>query len=187
MCVACQRAYNADREYHKAKLRERYARCSAEHIADCTARRRRKAAAKAADRDAFRVEHGAVLQAARDAMAELRRRDAVWRATEWGHKNLAKRRARTSRGNFKRRVSMRAACVALVPAEFLIAQRALQNDRCAYCKCDLRGAGHQDHIIPVSKGGLHTPANIVWACERCNLQKGSKLDWTPDCVLQSNC
>lgn len=50
------------------------------------------------------------------------------------------------------------------------------NYRCAYCgrKCYLT----VDHVIPVSKGGEHSPCNIVPACVECNSKKGVKL-WKP--------
>nr|WP_290439438.1 HNH endonuclease [Leptolyngbya sp. 'hensonii'] len=32
-----------------------------------------------------------------------------------------------------------------------------------------------DHVIPKSKGGLHSWDNVVTACEPCNLKKGDKL------------
>ena len=41
---------------------------------------------------------------------------------------------------------------------------------CQYC-----GSGKRltlDHVIPRSKGGLHTWDNVVTACERCNSLKG---------------
>lgn len=34
-----------------------------------------------------------------------------------------------------------------------------------------------DHIVPSSKGGLHTWTNLVTACKRCNARKG---DFTPE-------
>ena len=33
----------------------------------------------------------------------------------------------------------------------------------------------RDHLIPVTKGGLHTKENIVPACQPCNARKGAKL------------
>jgi 5-methylcytosine-specific restriction endonuclease McrA len=45
--------------------------------------------------------------------------------------------------------------------------------KCVYC-------GHSDvkltmdHVIPISKGGLHTKDNIVPACRSCNSKKGAK-------------
>ena len=51
------------------------------------------------------------------------------------------------------------------------------NFECQYCgtKRDLT----LDHVIPSSKGGQHTWANLVTACKRCNSLKG---DRTPDLV-----
>lgn len=50
------------------------------------------------------------------------------------------------------------------------------NYRCAYCgkRCVLT----QDHVIPVSKKGEHSPYNVVPACAECNSKKGVKL-WKP--------
>ena len=44
--------------------------------------------------------------------------------------------------------------------------------RCQYCG---RDADSIDHVIPRSKGGTHTWENVVAACRRCNLLKGSRL------------
>lgn len=56
----------------------------------------------------------------------------------------------------------------------------LQERKCAYCKCELQDSGkHLDHIIPISRGGLHTTNNVQWTCPTCNLSKNDKLeeDW----------
>jgi 5-methylcytosine-specific restriction endonuclease McrA len=57
---------------------------------------------------------------------------------------------------------------------------AFYGDRCAYC-----GAGdriERDHIVPVTRGGLHEPTNVVPACRRCNRDKRDRLlgEWRPD-------
>jgi 5-methylcytosine-specific restriction endonuclease McrA len=38
---------------------------------------------------------------------------------------------------------------------------------------------HQEHHIPVAKGGGYTPNNILPACQSCNLSKGSRdpVEW----------
>jgi 5-methylcytosine-specific restriction endonuclease McrA len=41
---------------------------------------------------------------------------------------------------------------------------------CQYCGSSKRLT--LDHVIPRSKGGLHTWDNVVTACERCNSRKG---------------
>lgn len=50
------------------------------------------------------------------------------------------------------------------------------NQTCVYCG---NPATHVDHIVPVSKGGLHVENNLVSACERCNKSKNNRdfLTW----------
>jgi 5-methylcytosine-specific restriction endonuclease McrA len=43
--------------------------------------------------------------------------------------------------------------------------------RCAYCRSDAHPL-QRDHVIPLSRGGLDVPANVVPACEACNTSKG---------------
>lgn len=54
------------------------------------------------------------------------------------------------------------------------------NSRCAYC--GLKAKLTMDHIIPLSRGGLHCLENIVPACTSCNSKKGTKslLEWYPE-------
>ena len=42
---------------------------------------------------------------------------------------------------------------------------------CRYCG---RPATHVDHVVPVARGGPTHESNLVAACERCNLEKGSR-------------
>jgi len=41
---------------------------------------------------------------------------------------------------------------------------------CAYCGMP---ANHVDHVIPVCEGGSYSPDNLVAACQKCNLKKGT--------------
>lgn len=43
---------------------------------------------------------------------------------------------------------------------------------CQYCSGP---AETLDHVIPRSRGGLHSWENVVAACRRCNLHKGDRL------------
>ena len=43
---------------------------------------------------------------------------------------------------------------------------------CQYCGAT---AENVDHVIPRSRGGTHTWANVVAACKRCNTRKENKL------------
>ncbi len=47
---------------------------------------------------------------------------------------------------------------------------------CFYCG---KPSKHLDHIIPLSRGGLHSIGNLTAACEPCNLQKNNKtvMEW----------
>ena len=45
--------------------------------------------------------------------------------------------------------------------------------RCAYCG-KKPASLTQDHVIPLSRGGSHIPANIVPACRSCNARKGAR-------------
>lgn len=46
------------------------------------------------------------------------------------------------------------------------------GNRCVYCGERPRKLT-QDHVIPVSRGGAHSAANIVPACAKCNAKKGA--------------
>ncbi|MFK7872850.1 MAG: HNH endonuclease [Oligoflexales bacterium] len=44
---------------------------------------------------------------------------------------------------------------------------------CYYCGCSLNAqTATMDHIVPVSRGGLSKPGNIVACCKPCNTAKG---------------
>jgi len=60
-----------------------------------------------------------------------------------------------------------------------VARRA--GNRCEYCRThqSLQGATfHVEHIIPRSRAGQSILANLAWACPRCNLHKGSRVETT---------
>jgi 5-methylcytosine-specific restriction endonuclease McrA len=52
--------------------------------------------------------------------------------------------------------------------------RRAQKDKCGYCRADLAGKGHVDHITALSRGGSNLPRNLQLLCEGCNLSKNSK-------------
>lgn len=68
---------------------------------------------------------------------------------------------------------------ALKPSlRFMIMDR--DGFRCVYCGCSgSDSALHVDHVTPVSKGGSDDPANLVTACEECNIGKSARLLKTP--------
>ena len=55
-----------------------------------------------------------------------------------------------------------------------IVRRRLRRDHpCPYCFGELDARAHADHIHPVSKGGLSTTKNMVYACSGCNQLKSN--------------
>ena len=55
-------------------------------------------------------------------------------------------------------------------------ERILRRDRyrCKYCGVKKPESMHMDHVIPLKKGGTNEDSNLVAACQKCNLNKGSK-------------
>ena len=82
------------------------------------------------------------------------------------------------RRNFHRRSSVLRTPVKqlLTPAEWREIKLKFHN-ACAYCGVPESSSVKltRDHLIPVTKGGLHTKENIVPACQPCNARKGAKL------------
>jgi hypothetical protein len=64
-----------------------------------------------------------------------------------------------------------------LPDELVAAVRERAADRCQYClihQC-LQGASfHIEHILPQTKGGSSTLANLALACPSCNLHKADR-------------
>ena len=54
----------------------------------------------------------------------------------------------------------------------------LQNHRCCWCGKPMSDDGPREdrptfeHIVPLSKGGADSPANLAIACHGCNLRRG---------------
>jgi len=58
--------------------------------------------------------------------------------------------------------------------QWILRVRAETVHICYYCKRRFRGTIHIDHVIPLSKGGRHTVANLCASCPPCNLEKQAK-------------
>lgn len=51
--------------------------------------------------------------------------------------------------------------------------RALQGDLCNYCRANLLGRGHLDHMTPLARGGSNGRENLQFLCAPCNQRKGT--------------
>lgn len=105
-----------------------------------------------------------------------------WDASRTGRKprDPIKRRASRSNAKAKRRGRPE---IERIDAEGWAERLEYFGNRCAYCNrsADLE----MEHIVPISKGGLHGIDNIVPACHGCNASKRDRslvawLQWKID-------
>jgi len=92
---------------------------------------------------------------------------------EWRARNPERARA-----GYRRWTQRRKARVAGVEIEYFDRSEIFTRDNgaCRYCGTVLDVLNwHLDHIVPIVRGGMHTRANTVAACPKCNLSKNDKL------------
>lgn len=95
----------------------------------------------------------------------IRKRERAWKK-----KNYAKVRAAA----LKRRALERGARGEHTHAD-IEAILLAQNNKCAYCKANLKKVGrHIDHIIPLKRGGSNARSNLQALCAPCNLSKQAR-------------
>lgn len=61
-----------------------------------------------------------------------------------------------------------------IPVSEIAALYDAQRKRCAVCRKALRKTYEIDHIVPLSRGGPHSIANLQLLCPPCNRSKGAK-------------
>lgn len=99
--------------------------------------------------------------------SELERREALDEAAQ-----LKARRAQAKRDRHELQQALAARARGSVRGDASRVRRELATDHsCPYCNGPLGDNPHADHIHPVSKGGLSTSANMVYACSLCNSKK----------------
>jgi 5-methylcytosine-specific restriction endonuclease McrA len=118
----------------------------------------------------------------------LQDRKACWaerfrmRRHRWQFRYLTDERFRLAhleRGS-RRHVAKKANTFARLTAAQIVERFDAFGHACAYCKCT--GDLHQDHFLPISKGGTHVLSNIIPACQPCNY---SKRDHDPETWYQA--
>lgn len=113
----------------------------------------------------------------------MRSRELSWRvvvAPDPYRAALADINRRTSAKDYMAAYNARLRAGGTIDAATCAELRDEQGDGCFWCGCDLHGAGHLDHVIPVSAGGASERSNLVWACIPCNRRKGTMLpdEWS---------
>ena len=75
----------------------------------------------------------------------------------------------------QQRRALKANAVGHSTAEQIQARFQYYENRCYYCG-DSKSGLHIEHRIPLSRGGSNWPANLVPACQSCNLSKNAKTE-----------
>lgn len=88
--------------------------------------------------------------------------------------NRERVRAAKRRGNHQRRAMLAQTARYNVTDRDLSRLWSQHGNGCAYCG-ERSPSLHQEHVVPISRGGVDGIGNLVPACPHCNLAKG---DWT---------
>ena len=152
--LARQREY---RQENRGKINERNNAYTAIHIDQ-----------KRVYRHRYYLEHKEILRAQinenrKQHGDKYRAQARVWRKSHREEETAIMR---------QRRARLRGAVCSLTIQQWDAIKSAYQQ-RCAYCGKKVLLT--QDHVIPLSKGGNHTPENVVPACRSCNGRKRTKI------------
>lgn len=102
---------------------------------------------------------------------ETHKKQIYLQILRWKKNNPAKVRA-----YHLKRIEMTGKQRRLPQHEWLVIKQRYYS-RCVYCGASDRPLT-QDHVIPLSKGGLHDASNVVPACRQCNSRKRDDI-WVP--------
>jgi 5-methylcytosine-specific restriction endonuclease McrA len=166
------------RSENPEKIRERNARYCDTHREEY---RKSKARYQAAHRDAiseyqakYRAENCEALSEYQAKYYEAHRDRILERVSRYRASNPEKIREWSAR----RRAMERSATVGdkkAIQRVYGLAENG-SGIHCYLCgRLVPKGERHVDHVIPLSRGGLHTASNLDIACALCNVKKGAKL------------
>jgi len=151
----------------------------------------------------LRVRYNARVKARLDANGGIKRRANRKAQQQWQEKNADwfAERTKTYHADYyknnremyflydqKRKALKAAATINLQGMkDFVKAVKAKPSAICYYCQKRVPTSEiHLDHIIPLSKGGMHAVENLCVACKHCNLTKWAKpmADWAREHLSQ---
>lgn len=181
--------YLAHKDEMNAKFREYHAAHREEHNTKALARRNEnKEASRSASRK-WNAEHPEAHRATnsrwRDAHRdELRGRRLAYHAEHKEKRNAAHRawskaHPENGRSNRQLRRARLQGSVGTHTLSEVSAQFEIQSGRCFYCATPLFDGTarkyHEEHLMPLCRGGTNDISNIVCACATCNTKKGTKM------------
>lgn len=123
---------------------------------------------KARSREWYRANRARALDRFK---AAYRSNPERWREAgrKWRAENHERHLAHCNRAWHKRRALLRNGKSRGVSHDEWQAILAAHGHRCAYC--GVSGRLTRDHVVPISRGGLDEPRNVVPACRACNYSK----------------
>jgi 5-methylcytosine-specific restriction endonuclease McrA len=160
---------DAERAEHARESRRRCER-SPEQRAKQKARRAANREVMAAYLREYRRVHAVEVRQKEHTRSAERWRDPVVRAYYREYARLHPQHARNSWHRYRAR-KLGAIVKKFDEAGTLAAVRAIGV--CAYCLAECRPT--VDHVVPLLRGGVHAPENLVPACKGCNSRKGTAL------------
>jgi 5-methylcytosine-specific restriction endonuclease McrA len=109
--------------------------------------------------------------------AEQNAKQNVSRVAKWKKDNPEKAKANASVSDARRRARVTLNGGDLEAARTLIAQwKSCKTFRCVYCNKRLSTSKLEvDHVIPLARGGSHSPENLAKSCGPCNRAKGASI------------
>lgn len=175
--AAMKARYAAKREEIAAQLKAR--RLLPNREAELAERRERWQKHKEKRNTQRRLRRAADVEAAKQREAAARARPgyserAVARTAEWNRKNPEHARWLMRKEDAKRRAREREVFIEAVDHRVVFER---DNGICGICKLDVdkMSPWEVDHIVPISKGGLHAYANVQLAHRKCNRSKAARL------------
>lgn len=155
-CKECRRRYNhRHREQISAACKQHYKK-NREHILACV--------------HAYREANKERVMAYDRARSKANRTRRTAQARTWRAANREFSRLRNRLYDGQRRAATKGGRVTI---EQWLAIVAAWKGRCAYCGKKPKIL-EQDHVIPLTRNGEHTTANLVPACHPCNASKGNR-------------